>query len=90
MIAHPGRGDGYVQFDTALLDRLRAEVPIDGFEVYYPAHTAEQIALYRAYTEQHDLLISAGSDSHGPNRSPIKYRADMCRKLLERLGAHIQ
>jgi len=89
LIAHPGRGDGYLCFDTVLLDRLRAEVPIDGFEVYYPKHSPEQIAQYRAYAEQHDLLTSAGSDSHTPDHPPIKYRAGWCRKLLERLGIHL-
>ncbi|MDX2077715.1 MAG: PHP domain-containing protein [bacterium] len=86
LIAHPGRGDGYVNFDEALLDQLRAEVPIDGFEVYYPAHSPEQIAMYKAYAEKYDLFTSAGSDSHTPDKPPIKYTAGDSRKLLERLG----
>lgn len=89
LIAHPGRGDGYLRFDDVLLDQLRADVPIDGFEVYYPKHTPEQIAMYQAYAEQHDLLTSAGSDSHTPDNPPIKYRAAWCRKLLHRLGIQV-
>lgn len=89
LIAHPGRGEGYVRFDDVLLDELRRSVPIDGFEVYYPAHTPEQTALYVAYADRHGLLTSAGSDSHGPEKPPIKYRADLSRKLLERLGVQI-
>jgi 3',5'-nucleoside bisphosphate phosphatase len=89
LIAHPGRGDGFVNFNESLLDQLRAEVSIDGFEVYYPAHTPEQIAIYKAYAEKHDLLTSAGSDSHTPANPPIKYRADSSRKLLERLGVRV-
>jgi predicted metal-dependent phosphoesterase TrpH len=89
LIAHPGRGDGYMQFDETLLDQLRAETPIDGFEVYYPAHSPEQIALYRAYAEKHGLLTSAGSDSHAPDKPPIKYPAASSRNLLERLGVQI-
>jgi 3',5'-nucleoside bisphosphate phosphatase len=89
VIAHPGRGDGFVQFDEALLDQLRAEVPIDGIEVLYPLHSPEQTAMYQAYAEKHDLLTSAGSDSHKPDSPPIKYRADSSRKLLERLGIHV-
>lgn len=85
LIAHPGRGDGFARFDEPLLDQLRAEVQIDGLEVYYPAHSPEQTAMYRAYADKHDLLMSAGSDSHAPDKPPIKYRADQCRKLLERL-----
>lgn len=90
LIAHPGRGDGYVRFDDMLLDELRRSVPIDGFEAYYPAHTPEQTTLYVAYARQHDLLTSSGSDSHGPEKKPIKYRADLSRNLLERLGIQIQ
>ncbi len=89
LIAHPGRGGGFVRFDEALLDELRRSVPIDGLEAYYPAHTPEQTALYVAYAGQHGLLTSAGSDSHGPEKKPIKYRADLSRKLLERLGVQV-
>lgn len=89
LIAHPGRGDGFIRFDGALLDELRRSVPIDGIEAYYPAHTPEQTALYVAYAGQHDLLTSSGSDSHGPEKKPITYRADLSRKLLERLGIQI-
>lgn len=89
LIAHPGRGDGYLCFDGDSLDALRAEVPIDGFEVHYPKHSPEQIAMYQAYADQHHLLTSAGSDSHTPDKPPIKYRAAWCRPLLERLGIQV-
>ena len=90
LIAHPGRGEGYIRFDVNLLDELRRDVPIDGFEVYYPAHTPEQIAMYHEYAQQHDLLTSSGSDSHGPEKKPIKYRAELSRRLLDRLGIRVQ
>lgn len=87
LIAHPGRGDGFARFDTTQLDRLRAEVPIDGLEVRHPTHAPDQVEEFIAYASAHDLLMSAGSDSHGPpGVLPIKYRADSCRALLERLG----
>lgn len=89
LIAHPGRTDGFTTFDAPLLDQFRREMPVDGLEVYYPLHTPEQTAMYRAYAERHDLLISAGSDSHGPDRPPIQYRAELCRRLLERLEIRI-
>ena len=89
LIAHPGRGNGYADFDESLFDQLRAEMPIDGLEVHYPAHSPEQTAMYRAYAEKYDLLTSAGSDSHKPDKPPIKYRADSSRKLLERLEVHV-
>ena len=86
LIAHPGRGEGFTCYDAQLLDELRRQVPIDGLEVYYPAHTPEQIAMYREYAKTHRLLTSSGSDSHGPEKKPIKYRAELSQSLLERLG----
>jgi len=90
LIAHPGRGDGYIRYDVDLLDQLRQDVPIDGFEVYYPAHTSEQIAMYLEYAQRHHLLTSSGSDSHGPDKKPIKYRAEQSRNLLERVGIQVK
>ncbi len=84
LIAHPGRGEGYTCYDAQLLDELRCQVPIDGLEVYYPAHTPEQMVTYREYAKTHRLLTSAGSDSHGPEKKPIKYRAELSQDLLER------
>jgi predicted metal-dependent phosphoesterase TrpH len=86
LIAHPGRGGDNLSFTPPLLDDLRREVPIDGFEVYYPKHTPEQTAMFAEYAATHSLLTSAGSDSHSAERPPIKYEAEMARALLERLG----
>jgi predicted metal-dependent phosphoesterase TrpH len=90
LIAHPGRGEGWTCYDEQVLDELRQSVPIDGFEVYYPAHTPKQIAMYLTYARKHHLLTSSGSDSHGPEKKPIKYRAELSRDLLERLGVRIE
>jgi 3',5'-nucleoside bisphosphate phosphatase len=90
LIAHPGRGNGYTCYDVNLLNELRSQVPIDGFEVYYPAHTPEQMVMYREYAKTHSLLTSSGSDSHGPEKKPIKYRAELSRTLLEHLGVGIK
>ncbi len=90
LIAHPGRGNGYTCYDTHLLDALRREVPIDGFEVYHPDHTPEQITMYQEYAKTHHLLTSSGSDSHGPEKKPIKYRAELSLSLLEYFHIQIQ
>lgn len=90
LIAHPGHADGFVTYDVQLLDKLRQEVPIDGLEVYHPKHTPAQTAMYLEYAQQHHLLISAGSDSHRPDKPPIKYRAELSRTVLERLGIQIR
>lgn len=89
LIAHPGRGVDFVRYTVDLLDDLRKEVPIDGLEAYYPLHTPEQTAMYLDYARKHSLLVSSGSDSHGPEKKPIKYRAGLSRQLLERLGIKI-
>ncbi len=88
LIAHPGRREsGFTFYDTELLDQLRATVPIDGIEIYHPYHAPDVIELYLAYVRKHDLLLSTGSDSHSiPGRMPRKHRAEISKKLLERLG----
>lgn len=90
LIAHPGRGEYFTRYDVDLLDELRQEVPFDGLEVYYPAHTPEQIAMYLDYARKHHLLVSSGSDSHHPTNKPIKYRAELSRALLERVGIQVR
>jgi predicted metal-dependent phosphoesterase TrpH len=90
LLAHPGRGDGFVTFDIQLLDQFRQEVAVDGLEVYYPLHTPTQTTMYQEYAQRHHMLISAGSDSHGPDKPPIKYQAELCRSLLERLGIQVE
>jgi predicted metal-dependent phosphoesterase TrpH len=89
LLAHPGREEGFITYDVDLLDKLRQEAPIDGLEVYYPAHTPEQTTMFLDYAQQHDLLISSGSDSHSPEKPPIKYPAELSRALLERVRIQI-
>ncbi|MGB8980697.1 MAG: PHP domain-containing protein [Anaerolineales bacterium] len=89
LLAHPGRDDGFVNYDVQLLDQFRREVPIDGLEVYYPLHTPAQTEMYQEYAQRHHLLTSAGSDSHRPDKPLIKYRAELCCNLLERVGIQI-
>ena len=90
LIAHPGRKDGWVTYDVQRLDKLRQEIPIDGLEVYHPTHTPGQTELYLEYTQQHNLLVSTGSDSHRLEKPPIKYPAKLSQDLLERVGIQIE
>ncbi|MDO9084792.1 MAG: PHP domain-containing protein [Anaerolineaceae bacterium] len=90
LIAHPGHKDGFVTYDSQMLDKLRQSIPIDGLEVYHPKHTPVQTAIYLEYAQKHQLLISAGSDSHGPEKPPLKYKAELCQELLERLGCQFE
>jgi 3',5'-nucleoside bisphosphate phosphatase len=90
LLAHPGHEDGFVTFDVQLLDEFRQEAPIDGLEVYHPVNTPAQTEMYREYVQRHHLLVSAGSDSHKPEKPPVKYRAELCCDLLERIGIQIR
>lgn len=89
LIAHPGHTDGFVTYDVALLDQVRQQVPIDGLEVYHPKHTPARTAMYEQYARRHHLLTSSGSDSHSPDKPPVKYRAELSRALLERVGIQV-
>jgi 3',5'-nucleoside bisphosphate phosphatase len=91
LIAHPGRKErGFTFYDPALLDEVRAEVPLDGIEVYHPYNSPEIVEAYLEYVRKHKLLLSTGSDSHCiPGRMPIKHRAEISRDLLERLGIQV-
>jgi hypothetical protein len=91
LLAHPGHKEGgFVTYDLQMLDKLRQEVPIDGLEIYHPKHTTIQTEMYREYAQRHSLLVSAGSDSHSPDKPPIKYRAELICELLERLGIQVE
>jgi len=88
LLAHPGRGAGEIhRYEPDEIEMLLRDVRLDGVEVYYPTHTEAQVAAYRDLAGRHDLLISAGSDSHGPRqRLPIAYQAGQAEALLTRLG----
>lgn len=88
LLAHPGRGDGENhRFEPEEIEALLRDVPLDGVEVYYPAHSDKQVAAYASLARRHGLLISAGSDSHGPRqRLPVAYPAAHASALLARLS----
>lgn len=88
LLAHPGRGEGEIhRFEPNEIEALLRDVPLDGVEVYYPTHTEKQIAAYTDLAQRHDLLMSAGSDSHGPRqRLPVAFPVSQVGELLIRLG----
>ncbi|MGH2486389.1 MAG: PHP domain-containing protein [Ktedonobacterales bacterium] len=88
VIAHPGRGGGEIhRYEPEELDAMLDEIPLDGVEAYYPTHTDAQEAALLALAQRRGLLVSAGSDSHGPRqRLPIPYPATLVAALLERCG----
>lgn len=92
LIAHPGRRErNFTFYHPELLDQLRRDVPIDGIEVYHPSHSQESVITFLEYVDKHNLLMSTGSDSHCfAGRMPMKHRAELSRRLLERVGVTIQ
>ncbi len=58
VLAHPGR-----LADDAIVAELVAH-GLRGIEVFYPTHSAEQVARYRALARRHGLVMTAGSDFH--------------------------
>lgn len=92
VIAHPGRADAVGIVNEADLDRLAGQgVDIDGIEAHYRSYTDTQTARHRALAEVRNLLISCGSDSHGPNEpvNPRPWRACWCAGLLARFGVDV-
>lgn len=92
VLAHPGRGGGEIQqYDVPLLKELLADVPLDGIEIRYPSYSEEQVTAYSAFARERGLLVSVGSDSHGPQqRLPIAYPASMCAELLAHCGICVE
>lgn len=92
ILAHPGRGGGEIEdYPPDLLLTMLEEVPLDGIEAYYPLHTADQTVAYTQLAQEKHLLVSAGSDSHGPDRRlPVAYPAAMIGSLLARLDIEVE
>lgn len=56
---------------AGVLERLKAH-GLDGIECYYPTHDEEQTAYLLALADRIGLLVSIGSDDHGPKVRKIK------------------
>ncbi|MEN9938056.1 MAG: hypothetical protein RLZZ387_4635 [Chloroflexota bacterium] len=93
VLAHPGRSKGIYAIPADDDDiAAMAAAGLDGVEVFYPAHSEEQQARYRALAARHGLLITGGSDSHGPQHPFARVSPDELRlapgvpTILERLA----
>jgi len=64
VIAHPG-----VLPEDVIKSFIKAN--IDGFEIYHPAHSGEQMKYYEGITNNYFLYGTGGSDFHGGTRSDI-------------------
>ena len=85
VLAHPGRLS-----DDAILDAL-VEHGLDGIEVFYPTHSTQQTAHYRAKAAHYGLVMSAGSDFHDPQRNARGVGVDVdpadIQPFLDRVAA---
>ena len=92
VVAHPGRDDGWGYLRANELTELYAEVPFDGVEAHYRSYTVNDTRLYRSWADEHERVVSTGSDSHRLNFpvNPIPYKAAWCGLLLRRLGIEVE
>jgi len=88
IVAHPGRADLGPALDEPTLDRMLADVSVDGIECHYRTYTDKDTDFYRGLAEARGLLIGTGSDSHGPGVpvDPRPFRAAWSAGLLARFG----
>jgi len=92
VLAHPGRSKGVYAIPATAADlAAMAAAGLDGVEVFYPSHTAEQRAFYLDLARRHGLLVTGGSDSHHPHQELARVDPDDLRivpgapTILERL-----
>ena len=89
VIAHPGRAEpGFTPTTRAHLDGMVA-IGLDGVEAYHPYHRPADVTFFLQYAEERGLLVSCGSDTHGPQSHPrllTAWPAQRCRALLARCG----
>jgi predicted metal-dependent phosphoesterase TrpH len=90
VLAHPGRSKSIYAIPATAEDiAALAQAGLDGIEVFYPSHTAEQRALYRDLAQRHGLLVTGGSDSHGPRQPLAAWPVEECKEFLERVDARV-
>jgi predicted metal-dependent phosphoesterase TrpH len=92
VMAHPGRPDLGPSMTAVTLEKLLGDAPVDGLECHYRTYTDRDTAMFRSLAGKHGLVMSAGSDSHGPGIPvwPRPFRAIWARTLLERLGIEVE
>ncbi|MFA6598799.1 MAG: PHP domain-containing protein [Ignavibacteriaceae bacterium] len=91
IIAHPGALP-----EETISELIKANV--DGFEVYHPSHSTQQMKYYEGITTNYFLYGTGGSDFHGGTRSdinnigrfytPLGTYESMKRKSLEKCAVN--
>lgn len=95
-LAHGFRSFSEAEADKlyATLDTLR-EFGLDGAECYHGRQTVHQTELLLRYCEQHELLVSGGSDFHGEYKPDVHmatmaYGLKLPIALLQKLNKEIE
>lgn len=83
VVAHPG----FSVTEEAISNLAR--LGLQGIEVYYPTHSAEQIKNFVQIAERYNLITTGGSDYHGPgsgheNLGEVSVPENTLDRILER------
>ncbi|NHK29869.1 MAG: PHP domain-containing protein [Asgard group archaeon] len=63
ILAHPCHISEKIELEVLIQELIK--VGLAGLEIYYPAHSQEDISKLQALAEKYDLVESGGSDFHG-------------------------
>lgn len=89
ILAHPmRRGTLTRALDEPALEDLLDDVPsVHGIEVAHPGHAPPDRAFLGEVAARRAILVTAGSDSHGParGRPPMSWPSDLARAFLARV-----
>jgi predicted metal-dependent phosphoesterase TrpH len=71
VLAHPNtlNMDGYSELEDLLLQLI--EDGLKGIEIYYPEHSASDVAKYKALAQRYGLLMTGGTDYHGIEKNGL-------------------
>lgn len=65
VLAHPGTLNcSGAESLSAIVERI-VSVGVEGVEAYYPSHSIEMQRICESLAEQHDILVTGGTDFHG-------------------------
>lgn len=72
VLAHPKTlgMNGYSELEKFLIQLIQDG--LKGIEVYYPEHSALEIAQYKTFAERYGLLITGGTDYHGIEKNGLE------------------
>ncbi len=85
VLAHP-KSLELNQKELLILIKDLIKYGLEGIEVYHPSHSNEEIGFYKEIANDYNLLVSGGSDFHGPKTKPDidlgqNLDAEKCKKL---------